>query len=421
MTERGRTGLVAVASIDAGSRVRVTLAAAVTLALASLLLVLVSPAAQADTYPGAGAVRAAKEAVRNQASTIADLDAAIVSLEQAMEEAETAVYVAQEAYTQAQWENIEAQRQLFAANNRADEAESALEDARADLANIAMMSYREGGTFGSFEAIMTSDGFEDVIVRSEAIDRASRDASLAIEQVRAAELVAGTMRQYAEEAAGVASEAELASRGAYAAAVEAERQARVALEETSAAREAAVARLAELQRVSQDLERQRQSGLANARAARQAAYWANWVATSGSSGGAVTPTAGVSIGTAEQGETAVAFALAQVGEPYVYGAAGPDAWDCSGLTGAAWRYAGVNLPRSSKAQYGFVGKAPYSDLRKGDLIFFGTNQQASLVYHATMYIGDNMIVEAPRPGYSVKVRDYRLWNVGNLMPWVGRP
>lgn len=421
MTGQSGARQVVAVSMGADSRVRTTLAAAVVLALASLLTVLVAPTAQADTYPGASAVRAAKAAVNNQAATVAELDAAIVGLEAAMEEAETAVYVAQEVYTQAQWENIEAQRQLFAANNRADEAENSLEDARKDLAVIAMLSYREGGTFGSFEAIMTSTGFEDVIVRSEAIDLASRDASTAIEQVRAAELVASTMRQYSDKAAATAVEAELVSRGAYDAAVEAERQARVAFEEAMAAHDAAVARLAELRQVSKDMESQRQSGLAQARAAKKAEYWASWVATSGSSGGAVTPTAGVSIGTAAQGEAAVAFALAQVGDPYVYGAAGPDAWDCSGLTGAAWRDAGVNLPRSSKAQYGFVGKVPYSDLRKGDLIFFGTNQQASLVYHATMYIGDNMIVEAPRPGYTVKVRDYRSWAVNNLMPWVGRP
>jgi cell wall-associated NlpC family hydrolase len=268
---------------------------------------------------------------------------------------------------------------------------------------------------------MTADGFEDVIIRSEAIDRASRDAALAIEQVRAAELVASTMRQYAEEAATEAAEAELASREAYAAAVAAEKAAQLAFTEAQATREAAVARLAELQRVSQDLEHQRQAGLAQARAARQAAYWANWVASSGGAGGLVTPTAGVSIGTAAQGEIAVAFALAQVGEPYVYGAAGPDAWDCSGLTMVAWRTAGVNIPRSAKTQYNYVGKAPYSDIRRGDLIYYGTNQQASAVYHATMYIGDNMIVEAPRPGYTVKVRDYRNWAVNNLMPWVGRP
>ncbi len=421
MTSEGRVDRVNVASLGVGVRTRLTWAAT-ALALASLLTVLVSPAADADSYPGASQVNAAKAAVRNQASTVADLDAAIVTLEKAMEEAEIAVYTTQEEYTQAQWENIEAQRQLFAANNRADEAERSLEDARTDLAIIAMLSYREGGSSGSFQAIMTADGFEDVIVRSEAIDRASRDAALAIEQVRAAELVASTMRRFSEEAANTAVEAEIASREAYAAAIAADKAAKIAFAETTAIREEAVARLAQLRRVSSSLESQRQAGLARARAA-----WSGGSSSGGSSsggtytGGSVPPTGGVVRGSAAQGETAKAFALAQLGEPYVYGAAGPNAWDCSGLTMVAWRNAGVNIPRSSKAQYNYLAKVTYAQLRNGDLIFWGTNRSASRVYHASMYIGNNMIVEAPRPGYSVKTRDYRNWATYNLMPYAGRP
>lgn len=419
MTREARTDRTAVAVIDFGVRRRLSWAAAV-LALAGLLTVLVSPAAGADSYPGASQVNAAKAAVRNQAATVAELDAAIVGLERAMEEAEVAVYTAQEAYTQAQWENIEAQRQLFAANNRADEAEQQLEDARSDLAVIAMLSYREGGTSGSFEAILTADGFEDVIVRSEAIDRASRDAALAIEQVRAAELVASTMRRYSEEAADTAVKAEIASREAYAAAIEAEKAAKLAFAEAEATRAAAIARLAELRRVSSSLESQRQAGLARARSQSRGSSGGS---SSGGTytGGGVPPEGGVVRGSAAQGETAVAFALAQLGEPYVYGAAGPNSWDCSGLTMVSWQNAGVNLPRSSKAQYNYLAKVTYADLRKGDLIFWGTNRSASAVYHATMYIGDNMIVEAPRPGYTVKTRDYRNWAQNNLMPFVGRP
>lgn len=413
----------------AATRERWPYLAAAAVACACLLLVFIAPEAQADTYPGASEVRAAKEAVKKQNATVEELDAAIVKLEQAMEEAEVAAYEAQEAYTEAQAANIEAQRQLFIANARADEAERALEDARGDLAVLAMRSYRDGGGFGSVEAVMTSDGFEDVIVRSEALDRASRDAAMVVEQVRAAELVAQTMREYANDAAEEAVLAEQAARDAYAEAVEAERQARLAYAEAVATREEAIARLAQLRQVSNSLERERQAGLARSRqakAAAEAAYWAQVAAnnswpSSGEGDSDVTPIGGVSVGNAAQGEIAVTFALAQVGEPYVYGAAGPNSWDCSGLTMVSWRTAGVYLPRSSKAQYAYVGKVPYSALRRGDLIFFGTNREASRVYHVTMYIGNNMIVEAPRPGYTVKTRDYRLWNTGNLMPYVGRP
>lgn len=410
------------------TRMRRTYLAAAAVACASLLIVLAAPAAHADHYPGYSEVRAAQAAVKKQSATVAELDAAIVQLEKAMEQAEIAVYEAQEAFTEAQWANVEAQRQLFAANSRADEAERALGDARADLATLAMMSYRDGGGFGSFEAIMTADGFEDVVVRSEALDLASRDAAMVVEQVRAAELVAQTMKEYATEAAEEAILAETASRKAYGAAIEAEKQAQLAYMETMETRQEAVTRLAELRRVSASLEWRRQTGLAadrQRRAAEEAARWAAIVAATGSPSsegdGSVTPIGGKSVGSASQGEIAVQYALAQVGEPYVYGAAGPNSWDCSGLTMVSWRTAGVYLPRSSRAQYAYVGKVPYAALRRGDLIFFGTNRQASRVYHVTMYIGNNMIVEAPRPGYRVKTRDYRLWAQSNLMPYVGRP
>jgi cell wall-associated NlpC family hydrolase len=421
MTGRGEAALAA----NPWMRwLRVVVAA---VACASLLLILAAPAAQADPYPGYSEVRAAKAAVTKQKATVKELDAAIVRLEKAMEQAEIALYQAQEEYTTAQWTNVEAQRQLFAANGRADEAERALDDARADLAALAMMSYREGGTFGSLEAIMTADGFEDVIARSDALDRASRDAAMVVEQVRAAELVAQTMQRYAQEAAEEAVLAEAASHAAYDAAIEADRQAKLAFVETQETREEAITRLAQLRRTSSSLEYQRQVGLAKERqrkAAAEAARWAAIVAASGAyadSGGNATPFGGISVGTPQQAEVAVQYALAQVGEPYCYGMAGPDCWDCSGLTSTSWRIAGVSIPRTSRDQYNYVGKIPYGDMRRGDLIFWGTSTHYSSIYHVAMYIGNNQIVEASKPGSPNKVRDYRSWAVQNLMPFAGRP
>jgi cell wall-associated NlpC family hydrolase len=71
---------------------------------------------------------------------------------------------------------------------------------------------------------------------------------------------------------------------------------------------------------------------------------------------------------------AIAFARKQLGEPYVWGAAGPGSWDCSGLTMAAWQSAGVRLPHYSVAQYERVAKIAEDDLRPGDLIFWATSR-----------------------------------------------
>ncbi|MFF8402796.1 NlpC/P60 family protein [Streptomyces sp. NPDC014846] len=99
-----------------------------------------------------------------------------------------------------------------------------------------------------------------------------------------------------------------------------------------------------------------------------------------------------------RGKKAVAFATAQLGKPYVWGAEGPDSFDCSGLTSQAWAAAGHPVPRTSQEQWKQLRHVDVKDMRPGDLvIYFG---DAS---HVAMYIGDGAIVHAPRPGRSVTV------------------
>ncbi len=96
--------------------------------------------------------------------------------------------------------------------------------------------------------------------------------------------------------------------------------------------------------------------------------------------------------------TALAYAKAQLGEPYVFGAAGPDAWDCSGLTMMAWRAAGVSLPHSAREQYNVVGhKVSKADLQPGDLVMFYGG-----MHHVGIYAGNGLVVHAPRPGKGVE-------------------
>ena len=95
---------------------------------------------------------------------------------------------------------------------------------------------------------------------------------------------------------------------------------------------------------------------------------------------------------------AVKFAMAQVGKAYVYGASGPNAYDCSGLTMRAWGAAGVSLPHSSSAQQGSGVRVSENELRPGDLVFY-----YSPVSHVGMYIGHGMIVNALNPSSGVRV------------------
>jgi peptidoglycan DL-endopeptidase CwlO len=107
---------------------------------------------------------------------------------------------------------------------------------------------------------------------------------------------------------------------------------------------------------------------------------------------------------------AVDFAVAQVGKPYVWAAAGPDAFDCSGLTMAAWAQAGVALPHFSAAQYTYGRHVGYDQLQPGDLVFLYGD-----FHHVEIYIGAGVAVSAPQEGEPVKfvlVADYRADFVG---------
>jgi cell wall-associated NlpC family hydrolase len=95
---------------------------------------------------------------------------------------------------------------------------------------------------------------------------------------------------------------------------------------------------------------------------------------------------------------AVQTALAQVGDPYVWAAAGPDSFDCSGLTMYAWAAAGVSLPHSSAMQYSATTRVSTSSLMPGDLLFY-----YSPIHHVAMYIGGGRMVEAPYSGQNVRV------------------
>ncbi|MFI6145330.1 NlpC/P60 family protein [Streptomyces sp. NPDC051109] len=105
---------------------------------------------------------------------------------------------------------------------------------------------------------------------------------------------------------------------------------------------------------------------------------------------------------------AVAFAYGAIGKPYVWGATGPGSFDCSGLTQAAWRSAGVSLPRTTYTQINAGHRVSRDQLAPGDLVFFYAG-----VTHVGLYIGNGQMIHAPRPGSTVRVAPV------DSMPWAG--
>lgn len=114
-------------------------------------------------------------------------------------------------------------------------------------------------------------------------------------------------------------------------------------------------------------------------------------ASSGGDGGAP-------VSNSNRGEIALAYAKAQLGKPYVYGAEGPNSFDCSGLVMRAWQQAGVNLPRTTYEQFDASPRVSLSNLKLGDLVFFyGPNPS-----HVGIYAGNGQVINAPRPGKTVE-------------------
>ncbi|MEU7135395.1 NlpC/P60 family protein [Streptomyces sp. NPDC046261] len=97
-----------------------------------------------------------------------------------------------------------------------------------------------------------------------------------------------------------------------------------------------------------------------------------------------------------EGKRAVDFATAQIGKDYVWGAEGPQSFDCSGLTLKAWAAAGRAIPRTSQEQWRQLAKVDVKDMRAGDLVIYFSDAS-----HVGMYVGDGRIVHAPRPGRQV--------------------
>jgi peptidoglycan DL-endopeptidase CwlO len=112
------------------------------------------------------------------------------------------------------------------------------------------------------------------------------------------------------------------------------------------------------------------------------------------------------------GYKAAAFACSQAGKPYVWAAAGPSSYDCSGLTLRAWAQVGVYLPHNAAAQYYSMPHVSRANLRMGDLVFFNG------LSHVGIYVGDGHIMQAPQPGDVVHMTDI---SAGGYVYGYGRP
>ncbi|WP_104126064.1 NlpC/P60 family protein [Cryobacterium sp. Y57] len=133
------------------------------------------------------------------------------------------------------------------------------------------------------------------------------------------------------------------------------------------------------------------------------------------------PAAPAAVPNASVVDAALAFARGQLGDRYVFGGSGPDAWDCSGLTKAAYAAAGVYIgTHSATDQYNTMARqgnlVSFAQVQVGDLVFWGSPGN---YYHVAIYVGNGQVLEAPNP--SARVRVHSIWSSWAVAPYVGRP
>jgi cell wall-associated NlpC family hydrolase len=268
-----------------------------------------------------------------------------------------------------------AQADLASANARFSQVKSRMSQA-------AVNAYMHGGNTSMVEQLVKSNG-KDLAVRKQYVETAASDQRSALDQLKAA-------RQDLEaNRARLSSSAQSAKDAASKLSAQ-----KTAIDQAVAAQQATLGKvkgdLAQL--IAQD--QARKAAEASRRAASELA--ARQAAPARPSRGNLVPS-GPPPPIGHGAGAAVSTARAQIGKPYVYGAAGPDSFDCSGLTMYSWAAGGVSLPHSSQSQYAGSTHIPVSQLQPGDLLFFYSD-----IHHVAMYSGGGMMIEAAHTGTNIR-------------------
>lgn len=321
------------------------------------------------------------------APTQAELDAAEARLMEIEREFELVV----EEYNAVNERLDRIQQRMAATQLIVRRIDSRMETKESAAVALAVELYKAGPTGAAVEVVLSSETIAEIETRVEYLE-SSNDAQaevferLAVDRVQLDQQMSELEDQ---KAAALLAETRLSAL-------------REQVEEKVALQEDEIAQL--------------NAALARARAREAAAEAAARRAAAAASAGSVLDTGPIRPAPAPnaQAQAAVDAALSQVGKPYQWGAAGPDSYDCSGLTMWAWARAGVSLPHNSGMQYNATRRVPQDDWQPGDLLFFGNP-----IHHVAMYIGNGQMVEAPYTGSQVRVNSaFRSDYVGAGRPGV---
>ncbi|MET8684021.1 NlpC/P60 family protein [Streptomyces sp. NPDC004732] len=276
-------------------------------------------------------------------------------------EAETAT----EKYNGAKEKAEKAETTLGKLRDEAARKTEKLNSARNSLGSYAAAQYRAGGIDPSVQLALSSDPAQ-FLDRAARADRAGSRQALAVGEVREQAHEIDRLRGRADDrlAALRARQAELRTQ-----------------------KKTITGKLGEAKRLLSRLSATQRAELTGAAGEDRAN---RSTARDTTPGAAKAPNA--------RAASAVSYAYKALGSPYVWGATGPDAFDCSGLTQAAYRSAGVGLPRTTYAQIAAGRRVPRSELRPGDLVFFYSG-----ISHVGLYVGNGQMIHAPNPSAPVRL------------------
>jgi cell wall-associated NlpC family hydrolase len=389
----------------------IAIVTALGILVTSLLL---TPAWAVPNYPSAAEVAAAKRSVTEKRKMVTRIEGILNTLESEARALEAVALEKSEQYIRALRRAEDMREKVKSLQDQAKASASKAETARVQLGQLVAQMFRDRSANDiTLELFFNPDSAEDLLFemsmqeiiaqRTESIYQSALDQQ---SQAQALELELEEAKKQLEvveaEAKKLFDEAQAAADAVIAKVRSTERE-----------RATMMSQLASLQDNAEDLERQRREGLAAER--RQ-----NAVRTA--------PTAPelYTVGPPNRDlvERAIDFAKEQLGERYVLGGAGPNVWDCSGITMKSYAAAGVYIGwHSATAQYNVMAAqrklVPFQDAQRGDLIWWSEEEAFSGdKYHVAIYLGDGMMLEAPNPARTVRIVPVRF---GELWPYAGRP
>jgi len=285
---------------------------------------------------------------------------------------------ATERYNEARNELAEVQQTLATLKAKVRRERKELRSILGSVDDLARATYTSGGIDTSLQVLLAEDPNE-FLAQAAALDQVQQGQASALRRTQTTRL------RLAQSEAAVADKERIASR---------------ARKNMSDSKKEADSKLAEAQSLLNNLEQKQRDRLAAmARAERQAAISAAAAASAAISASSGSASSGGGYTGGGRAAKAVQYALSQVGDRYVAAAAGPSAFDCSGLTMQAWRQAGISLPHYSRSQYSVTRRVPLSQAQPGDLVFyFGSG-----AHHVGLYIGNGKMVHAANPRSGVLV------------------